>query len=307
VPLLSGSNWGNNVSVEGFKAGPDTDTNSRFNEVGPGYYAALGIPLLAGRDFTRADALSAPKVAIVNEAFAKKFNLGRDAVGKHVGDGGSGSKLDAVIVGLVQNAKYSEVKREIPPQFFRPYRQDARLGFINFYVRTASEPEAFMASIKKAIATLDPNLPLENLRTLPQQIRDNVFLDRFISVLSTAFACLATLLAALGLYGVLSHAVTQQRREIGIRMALGARSRDVLWHVLRNALTLVMVGLGLGVLGSVALTRVMKSLLFEVSPLDPLALTAACLSMTLIGLFAGLLPASRAARVDPITTLRDEG
>src|SRR5438093_396246 len=118
VPLLSGSNWGNNVSVEGFNAGPDTDTNSRYNEVGPGYFQTLGIPLLAGRDFTRADALGAPKVAIVNEQFAKKFNLGRDAVGKHMGENASTGKLTMEIVGFVQNAKYSDVKREVPPLFF---------------------------------------------------------------------------------------------------------------------------------------------------------------------------------------------
>src|SRR5262249_8666701 len=201
-----------------------------------------------------------PEVLIVNEAFAKKFNLGRDAVGKHVGDGGTGSKLDAEIIGLVQNAKYSEVKREIPPQFFRPYRQDARLGFISFYVRTASEPEAFMANIKKAIATLDPNLPLENLRTLPQQIRDNVFLDRFISVLSTAFACLATLLAAIGLYGVLAYTVSQRTREIGLRMALGAAPGRVRSMVLRQVGVMTIIGGVIGLAAAIGLGRLAESL-----------------------------------------------
>ncbi|MBI3265100.1 MAG: ABC transporter permease, partial [Acidobacteria bacterium] len=145
VPLLSGSNWGNSVAVEGFDAGPDTDTESRYNEVGPGYFATLGIPLISGREFTRADAAGAPKVAIVNEAFARKFKLGRDAVGKHIGD--RGGKLDTDIVGLVQNAKYSEVKAEVPPVFFRPYRQDEQLTYVTFYVRTSLDPERFLSSI----------------------------------------------------------------------------------------------------------------------------------------------------------------
>ena len=132
VPAIAGSNWGTDVSVQGFKGGPDVDANSRFNEVGPGYFRTMGIPILAGREFTPADSLKAPKVAIVNEAFAKKFNLGRDAVGKLMGnDTGNNVKLDIEIVGLAQNAKYSEVKDEIPPLFFRPYRQDDSLGFIN--------------------------------------------------------------------------------------------------------------------------------------------------------------------------------
>ncbi|PYR33474.1 MAG: hypothetical protein DMF93_25215, partial [Acidobacteria bacterium] len=129
VPLLSGNNWGNNVAVEGFEAGPDTDMNARFNLVGPQYFQTLGMTMIAGREFTRGDVLSQPRIAIVNEAFAKKFNLGRDAIGKHMSDQGFDGKKDIEIVGLVQNAKYSDVKREVPPQFFRPYRQDKNAGF----------------------------------------------------------------------------------------------------------------------------------------------------------------------------------
>ncbi len=126
VPLLAGSNWGNDVQVEGFQADPDIDSNSRFNEVGAGYFRTMGVPLIAGREFTRADALGSPNVTIVNEAFAKKFNLGRDAVGKRIGGSGPGTPLDIEIVGLVQNAKYSEVKREVPPLFFRPIGRTPR-------------------------------------------------------------------------------------------------------------------------------------------------------------------------------------
>src|SRR5207237_549646 len=155
VPLVSGNNWGNNVAVDGFEAGPDTDTNSRFNLIGPQYFQTLGMTMIAGREFTRGDVLARPRIAIVNEAFAKKFNLGRDAVGRHMSDEGFDGKKDIEIVGVVQNAKYSDVKREVPPQFFRPYRQSKSTGFLTFYVRTAGDPVAFMTNVPKAIAQLD--------------------------------------------------------------------------------------------------------------------------------------------------------
>ncbi|MGH9362990.1 MAG: ABC transporter permease, partial [Thermoanaerobaculia bacterium] len=174
VPLLAGSNWSGDVSVEGFESGPDTDDNANFNLIAPGYFRTLGVPLLAGRELTRADALGAPKVAIVNAAFAQKFGLGPAAVGKRMSTStGDAAELDIEIVGLAQNAKYSEVKQLVPPQFFLPYRQDEGLGFLNFYVRTAADPASLLPAIGAAVARLDPNLPLEDLKTLPQQVREN--------------------------------------------------------------------------------------------------------------------------------------
>jgi predicted permease len=306
VPLLSGSNWGTGVSVEGFKAGPDTDIGSRFNEVGPAYFSTLGVPLLAGRDFTRADGLTARKVAIVNEAFAKKFNLGPSAVGKRMGNDGNNSPLTMEIVGLMRDAKYSEVKGAVPPLFFAPYRQDENIGGINFYVRTAGEPEGFMANIPKAMARLDANLPVEHLRTLPQQVRENVFLDRFISVLSTSFACLATLLAAVGLYGVLAYTVSQRTREIGLRMALGAAPSRVRAMVLRQVGVMTLIGGAIGLPAAVGLGRLAQSLLFELQGSDPVVLVSAAVALTIVALGAGFIPAHRASLVDPMTALRYE-
>jgi predicted permease len=306
VPLISGSNWGTGVSVEGFTAGPDTDVGSRFNEVGPAYFATLGVPLLTGRDFTRADGLTAPKVAIVNEAFAKKFNLGRNPIGKRIGNDGANGPLTIEIVGLMHDAKYSQVKGAIPPLFFQPYRQDERIGSISFYVLTAGDPEAFMANIPKVMARLDANLPVENLRTLPQQVRDNVFLDRFISVLSASFACLATLLAAVGLYGVLAYTVSQRTREIGLRMALGAAPSRVRGMVMRQVAVMVVIGGAIGLAGAIGLGRLAQSLLYELQGSDPLVLVAAAVSLSLVALAAGFVPAHRASQVDPMSALRYE-
>jgi predicted permease len=304
VPLLVGDNWGNDVSVEGFQKGPDTDANSRFNEVGVGYYRVLGIPLLAGREFTPADAAGAPKVAIVNEAFAKKFHLGRDAVGKHMSMGGN--KLDMEIVGLAKDAKYSDVKDPVPPVFVIPYRQDTTLGFLSFYVRTALAPEDLLRTIPTVMKRLDPNLPVENLLTLPEVVKDNVFLDRMISILSAGFALLATLLAAVGLYGVLAYTVAQRTREIGVRMALGADGRRVLRMVLRQVGAMTLVGAVVGIAGALGLGRAARSLLFELTGTDPATIVLATGVLVLVALGAASVPALRASRVHPMEALRYE-
>jgi putative ABC transport system permease protein len=305
VPLLGGSDWGNRVKVEGFDAGPDTDTGSRYNEVGPGYLQTLGMTLLAGREFTTADVLKAPKVTIVNEVFAKKFNLGENAVGKHISTD-DGQPLDTEIVGLVKNAKYSDVKEEVPPLFFRPYRQDGKIADIHFYVRTATDPNQFLTNIPKLLATIDPNLPVEDLRTLPQQVRENVFLDRFISVMSTAFAVLATVLAAVGLYGVLAYTVTQRTREIGLRMALGAAPARVRRMVLRQVGMMTLVGGAIGLAAAVGIGRLAASLLYKLEGYDPGVLAVSAIALGAVAMAAGFVPALRASQVDPMRALRYE-
>jgi predicted permease len=307
VPVLSGDNWGSSVSVEGFKGGPDVDNEARYNEVGAGYFRTMGVPLIAGREFTRADRLKAPKVAIVNEAFAKKFHLGRDAVGKHMsGDGGDKTTLDVEIVGLVQNAKYSEVKDTIPPLFVRPYAQDDGIGSANLYVRTSLDPETLLGTIPRVIARIDPNLPVEHLQTMPQQVRNNVFLDRFISVLSAAFACLATLLAAIGLYGVLAYTVSQRTREIGLRMALGAEPGRVRRMVLKQVAVMTAVGGTIGLAAAVSLGSLAASLLYQLQAHDPVVLVGATLTLSVVALGAGFIPAHRASKVEPMRALRYE-
>ena len=306
VPLLAGSNWGSDVQVEGFKSGPDIDSNSRFNMVGPGYFKTLGVPLISGREFTSADVAGAPKVAVVNEAFAKKFNLGRDAVGKRISSGGRDEALDVMIVGLARDAKYSDVKDEVPPVFFRPYKQDTTVGGITFYARTALEPEPLVRTATTVVSRLDPDLPLEDLKTLPQQVRENVFLDRMISTLSAAFAALATLLAAVGLYGVLAYTVAQRTREIGVRMALGADGGRVRMMVLRQVGLMTLIGGVIGIAGALALGKAASSLLFGLEGHDPIVVVTAAAALTLVAFIAGYIPARRASKVNPMQALRYE-
>jgi predicted permease len=305
VPLLAGNNWGTDVNVEGFPKGPDVDNNSRFNEVGPGYFKTTGVPLIAGREFSRSDVLNAPKVAIVNEAFAEKFKLGRNAVGKLMSADGE-DKLDTEIVGLVKNAKYSEVKRQVPPLFFSPYMQDKHLGEMSFYVRTGLENGAAMREIERVMAGLDRNLPLENLRTMKEQVKQNVFLDRMISTLSTAFALLATLLAAIGLYGVLAYTVAQRTREFGLRMALGAAPGRVRTMVMKQVAIMTLIGVSIGAAITLYFGKLVESLLFEMKGRDPVVLVSSVALLAVIALVAGLLPAIRASRIDPMRALRYE-
>jgi predicted permease len=305
VPLLANSNWNNGVWPEGFEVGPDTNNSSAFNEVGPGFCRTLGIRLIAGREFTPGDAVGAPSVAIVNEAFARKFNLGRNVVGKRMGSG-SGEKRDIEIVGFVQDAKYSQVKRAIPPQYFIPYRQDKEVGSMTFYVRTSLDATALVGSVGRVVARIDPNLPLEDLRTLREQVRQNVFLDRFITVLSATFAVLATLLAAIGLYGVLAYTLTQRTREIGLRMALGAAPGRIRSMVLRQTGLMTIVGGVIGLLAAVGVGRAAQSLLFEMKGYDPVVLGGAGVLLAAVAMAAGLMPAHRASRIDPIKALRYE-
>jgi len=306
VQILSGSNWGRNVSVQGFEAGPDTDTNASYNAIGPGYFRTLGIPLIAGREFTRADAAGAPKVAIVNERFAEKFRLGREAVGKRMRIGARG-ELDIEIVGLVRNAKYSQVKDAPPPQFFVPYRQQDRgPGFLSFYARTSGEPEAFLGTIPRLVARIDPNLPVENLMTLPQQIRENIVEDRVVGILSGAFALAATILAAIGLYGVLAYTVAQRTREFGVRMVLGADPSSVRRMVLGRVGLMTLVGGTVGLTGAIGLGRLAQSMLFQVQSHDPVVAVSASIFLGLVALAAGFAPARRASGIDPMQALRYE-
>jgi predicted permease len=304
VALLSGVNRGRWVSVEGFRKAPDTDDGSRYSNVGPNFFHALGVPLIAGRDFTVADNAGGARVAIVNEAFAKKFNLGRDAVGKHMSV--YTDSLNIEIVGLAKDSKYSKVKDKIPPVYFLPLAQSGLQGENTFYARTALPMDQSIRAIRSALKSIDPSLPLEALEPLPQQVRENVYLDRMIGMLTVAFALLATLLAAIGLYGVLAYSVAQRTREIGVRMALGADAGSVRGLVLRQVGMMTLIGGAIGIAAALGFGRAAQSLLYELQAYDPVVIAAAAGALATVAFAAGFVPALKASRVDPIQALRYE-
>jgi predicted permease len=304
ISLLNHDSDISSVVVEGYSAGPDTDAASLYHKVGPSYFSTLGIPLIAGREFSRSDAAGSGKVAIINEAFVKRFNLGREPIGKHIRDTRYGPQQDMEIVGVVRDSKYLGVRENKPPLFYFPYRQDDEIRYLTFYVRTSMNPDQFLPNVIKLMARLDPNLPVENLRTMPRQVYENIFMDRITSILSSAFACLATLLAAVGLYGVLAYTVEQRTREIGLRIALGASQAQVRRMVLCQTGMMTLIGGVIGLALGIGFGRIAQSMLYELNGSDPLLLCGSAVALVLIALSAGYLPARVASKIDPMQALR---
>ena len=305
VGLLQGHNWASDVSVEGFRGTPPDGPWSYLNEVGAGYFRTMGVPVLAGRGFTPADVLGAPRVAVVNQAFAKKFDLGGDPVHRYMSFWGSDS-LNVEIVGLVKDATYSSVRQQDLPLFFIPWRQDRLIGTMSFYVRGSVPPEQQLTAIPALLERLAPSVPLDDIKTMPQQVRESMFLDRLIGILSTLFAALATLLAAVGLYGVVSYIVQQRTPEIGVRVALGADASGVRALVLRQVGVLCATGGALGVGAALGLGRVLQSLLYGLRGDDPLVLVLSLVALGAVALAAIYVPVRRATHVDPVQALRSE-
>ncbi len=310
VPLLADSNWGMNVSVDGFQAGPDTDTDSKFNQVGPAFFRTLAIPLVAGREFSVSDGINAPKVGIVSEAFKRKFSPNEEILGKRM-QIGNGGKNDIEIVGVAKDTKYSEVKDPPPALFYRPYRQDKNLGGTSFYVLTnvhtgGSSAADLGPSIRSAVAALDPNLPIRDMHTFEKQVEDNISLDRMITTLAAAFAALATVLAGVGLYGVLAYSVARRTREIGIRLAIGANPGAVRLMVLKEVGLLAVIGAVIGAPAAVGLAKFAEPLLYGLKSWDPLVVGFAVVLMMAVALGAGYFPARLAMKVAPVTALRYE-
>jgi predicted permease len=308
ISLLAGSNASANVTVRGFEAGPDADLDASTTLIGPRFFATFGIPLIVGREFTRADTSASQSVAIVNEAFAKKFNLARDTVvGTRMELGRNDKpKFDIEIVGLVQNAKYSGAKDDAPPIFYLPHRQRESVRSIDYYVRSSLDTSGMNAAVSSIMGKLDPNLPIEELRTMEAQVRDQAASDLLLAKIAMAFAALATLLAAIGLYGVLAYSVAQRTPEIGVRLALGADAARIRQMILGHVGRLVMVGVAVGLAGALVLGRFAASLLFRVQGTDPLVMAAAASVIVFVSLSAGMVPAYRASRIDPARALRWE-
>jgi predicted permease len=306
VPAIANSSNSTTINVEGYVPQGDNTSNANYNAVGADYFRTLGTPLVAGREFSAGDHLTAPKVAIVNEAFVRRFFNGENAIGRRIGRGGSRAALDTTIVGVVKDAKYSSMRQAVPAVFYTPYRQTARQGVLHFYLRTAVPPEQIAPSIRREVAALDSNLPIRDLRTMEAQIDNNTATERLLSTLTATFAGLATLLAAIGLYGVLAYNVARRTREIGIRMALGATGPHVRGLVARDVVVMLGIGTLVGLAAAAGASRLLKAVLFEMQPWDPAVFLSAAGLLAVVALAAAYVPARRATAVDPIVALRYE-
>jgi predicted permease len=304
-PIMTDSRWDSTVRVEGYRAKEGEDMNPMVNWVGPSFFSTLGVQVLAGREFRESDTLDAPRVAVVNETFARYFFGDQSPVGRRFGFGRD-EKVEIEIVGLVRDGRELTLRAPIPRTVYVPYMQEEDLSQLTFYARTDLPEEAVVAGVRHALQGLDPQLPLYDLRTMRATIGESLFVERMVALLSAAFGFLATLLAAVGLYGVMTYTVARRTREIGIRMALGAPARRVLAMVLREVALLAAVGIAMGLPAAWALARVLRAQLFGLSPHDPLTAAAAVLLLAAVTLAAGFLPARRATRVDPLVALRAE-
>jgi predicted permease len=307
VPLLSGISPSTGVAVEGYVPLPNEKLTVNYNEIAPRYFRTLASPILAGRDFNDGDTLDAPKVAIANESFAKQFHLDPDPVGRHFRLGNAtGGPFDIEIVGLVRDAKYKSVHDPDPPCIFTPYRQNASIGAMAFFALGVRDPESLLPTVRPIVASFDAGLPIRGLRTMSDQVASNVSDDQLMSRLSAAFAGLATTLAAIGLYGVLSYTVSMRTREFGLRMALGAPPQTVQRLVLRQVAWMTGCGGVVGLALGVGAGRLAKQLLYGVGSADFTVLATSAATLTAIAFAAGVAPSIRASRVDPIQALRRE-
>jgi predicted permease len=277
------------------------------NYVSPGYFEALKIPIFAGRDFTDRDAVGAPKTVVVNEKFARHYFGNESPIGRHIGMGGDpGSKADIEIIGEVRDTRYQTMRQEPPRQIFQPYLQNDWTTQMTAYVRTDQSSTQAFPTLRSVVHKLDPNLPVFQMKTEERQLDDVLAVERLAASLSTAFGVLATLLAAIGLYGVMAFLVTRRTREIGVRMALGAAASDVIWIVLREVLMLVGIGIAIGLPAALAVSRLLRSQLYDMSPADPAAIGIALFGIVLIAALSGYFPARRATRINPVSALRYE-
>lgn len=303
VAVLAGDEWDSGVQVEGHTAADGEDMQAWMNAVSPGYFETMGVSLLAGRPFDRRDVNEESRAVIVNQTFARHFFGTGQAVGKHLGRGRPGSKLTLEIIGVVADSLYEGPREGIRRQVFLPKVGN---GTSVFYLRTTGPKEAAYATVKAEVQKLDASLPVYDLKTLQKQLDETLLSERLVALMSAGFGLLATLLATIGLYGVMAFVVARRTKEVGVRIALGAPRGAVIWLVMREVVLLVAIGLALGVPAALALGRYVATQLYGIKPGDPWIGGISMVLLIVAATAAGLIPARRASRIDPILALRYE-
>jgi putative ABC transport system permease protein len=303
VPFSSSDN-SNNFQIVGqapFRKGEEPFVGVRIST--PGYFEAIGTALRQGRMFGPQDDTKAGGVVLVNETFAKKYLPGKQPIGQRLQLGDR--KETHEIIGVVADVKNDDFDETVDPTSYLPYSQNARRT-MNLVIRGTDDPTQLVSAVRSEVRALDSTLPVSNAKTVTQMIDERMSPKRLMTYILGVFALSALLLASIGIYGVMSYAVAQRTQEIGIRMALGARAADVLKLILKNGMGLALIGVGIGLAGAFALTRLLENLLFQVAPTDKLTFIAVASTLTLVALFACYIPARRATKVDPLVALRDE-
>jgi predicted permease len=304
VPILAGTEWDSSMSVEGYQAKDGEDMQAFMNAFSPQYFETMNIPILEGRDFRQADIKQNSKVAIVNRKFANHFFKGGSAVGKHIGQGvGPRSKLDIEIIGVVADSLYEGPREGVRRQVFVPNwgRNSA-----TFYVRTEISSAASYNAVRNEVKQLDATMPVYGMKTLEAQLDETLLSDRLIALLSAGFGLLATILASIGLYGVMAFVVVRRKKELGIRLALGAQPASVIWLVMREVLLLLAIGLAIGIPAAIGAGRYISAELYGIEANDPFIAVSTTVLLAVVSAAAGLIPAHRASRIDPILALRYE-
>jgi predicted permease len=297
---MSGCRVRSDVTISGYQPRLGEQVVVQDNRVGANYFSTVGMRLLDGRDFDSRDTASSPRVAIVNQAMVRQYFSGRPAIGEKFGD----DKPDIEIVGIVEDARVNSVREPAAPMAYYPMRQGVYYGSLE--VRTAGDPQWMIAEVRKAVSEVEPNLPVGRITPLAQRVDSNLNQERLVVMLSSLFGILALGLAAFGLYGVMSYAVSRRTAELGLRLALGSPRSLVLWMILKESLLLILLGLAVGLPVVLAASRLISGMLFDVNPHDAATLSAAVLILAVVAVLSAWAPARRASRVNPMVALRYE-
>ncbi len=306
--LFSGSESGDQIEVEGFTPQNDQDKGSRFDQIGPGYFSTVGIPMLLGRETELRDTATSSRICIINDSFAKRFFKDRNPIGKHITQVFGDTRTLWEVAGVSQNARDHRLRDDVPPRFYQPVDQSSFgiPGSVNFEIRTAGDPAQMLAAIRKAVLELNADLPITSARPLGELLEGVTSQPRMIARLCAIFGIIALVLAATGLYGVLSYGVARRTNEIGIRMALGAGRSSVIGMILRETSIMIAIGMAAGMIATAIATRLIKARLYGLSSFDPMTIVAAIGVLGAVALISGYIPAARASRVNPVIALRHD-